>query len=511
MVGAVSPFESVVDRVHECGNISELLKLGSQKEGRKVLQQCFRVKEMLSFHDARPLTGKFRLGFSRNSASGKIVGVVGTFFLCAVVAFSGCGRNNMVSQPQSADRGSKKNSLSVFYSGENVNLVAAIENLGDVFMREHADIELKFENTGTGIYTEALKVKEATDEFPDVLEIQDPYTFQKAGKLGEIPLSVSSLVDRPVTIDGKVYAVPLYSTTEGIIYNQILFNRYKLSEPKTYQEFLDLCGKLKSVGITPLAIGGNNSKSLNCWLNYFFQTDVIAKMPDWQNKRARREASFQDSQPLQMLQDYKTLMSSPYILEDSVDMNDNQLASKLIDGQFAMMYTDPSLLPQIIEAYPEAAELAQSLESGTASASQTKCRVGWFFLPDQCGNPVAIRRIGAQWAISSDCAKNAEKKAAAALFLGDLFSTDNYRKVLQVMYAIPSTKAAILYPAAGVQQRLLVSYRYAAKSEAYFGNNETPEWFAQSIDGVLKSLATNAISVKSAAKKLDTLWNHNED
>jgi ABC-type glycerol-3-phosphate transport system substrate-binding protein len=478
---------------------------------RENQKKGFQVKWMLLFHDTQPSTEKLRLKISRNQASGKIGSTIGLFFLCAMVVFTGCGQDRRVSSPQSADQSNKKISLKVFCSGENVNWVAAIENLGDIFMREHSDIELEFENTGTGIYTEALKVKEATDEFPDILEIQDPYTFQKAGKLGEIPLSVSNLVDRPVTINGKVYAVPLYSTTEGIIYNQVLLNRYKLSEPKTYQEFLGLCRQLKSVGVTPLAIGGNNSKSLNCWLNYFFQTDVIAKIPDWQNKRDHKEVSFQDPQPVQMLQDYRALMSSPYILEDSVDMNDNQLVSKLIDGQFAMMYTDPSLLPQIIDAYPAAAEPAQSTGSGTASGSQTKCRVGWFFLPDQHGNPIAVSRIGAQWAISSDCAKNTGKKGAAAQFFEYLLSADHYRKALQVMYAVPSTKTAILYPAAGVQQRLLVSYRYAAKSEAYFGNNETPEWFTQSIDSILKSIATNAISVKGAAKKLDTIWDHNEN
>ena len=475
---------------------------------RKIIRvrTCIITNLWIGSYKAIGVRGLSMFHGTSTSVAGKIRRAMVFLLFCALVFSSGCGQRQSVSPSrQSSNQDSRKIQLKVLYSGENVNWVAAIENLGDVFMREHPNIDLKLGNTGVDNYTEALKVKEATDEFPDILEIQDPYMFQRAGKLGEMPSSVSSLVEHPVAINGKIYAIPLYFTTEGIIYNQVLFQRYHLSKPKTYQEFISLCTKLKSSGVTPLAVGGTNSKSLNCWFDYFFRTDVIADIPNWQEKRNQKAVSFRDPRPVQMIQDYKTLMASPYVLEDSINMNDNQLVSKLIDSQFAMMYAEPSLLPQIIDAYPEAAEP----EQGNASQdSRIKCRVGWFFMPDRDGNPVAVNRCGAQWAISGDCAKNEGKEKATAQFFEFFFSTDCYRKVLQVMYAVPSTKAAILYPAAGVQQKLLVSYRYAAKSETYFGNNETPEWFIQSLEGVLKYAAMNTSNVKSVCEKLDAIWDH---
>ena len=444
----------------------------------------------------------------------KIYKVFGILLLCAVIGLSGCGQKQTVADQknpqQKQAQPEKQVSLSILYSGENVNWVATIEDLAESFMREHPNIVLNMETSDTGIYTETLKVKEATDEFPDIFEIQDPYTFQQAGKLGEMPASVSNLVVNPVTIGGKVYAVPLYTTTYGIIYNQVLFKKYNIREPKTYDDFLKLCEQLKSLGVTPLAVGGSDSDDLNYWLNYFFQSDVISNTPDWQEKRNQKQVSFQNAAPVKMMQDYKSLMTSPYILEDSINMNDNQLVSKLIDGDTAMIYAGTSMLSQIIDAYPEAGESDKNTLGEDLLDSQVKCRVGWFFMPDKKGDSVAVNKCGAQWAISKDCEQNIDKRDAAALFLQYFYSTINYRKALQVMYAIPTTKEAILYPAAGVQQRLLVNYRYAAKSESYFGNNETPEWFTASMNQVLKSVATDAMSVGSAVKKLDAIWDDNE-
>lgn len=444
----------------------------------------------------------------------KICKIMEILLLCSIIGFSGCGQKQNISDKGASEQNQvqseKKVNLSILYSGENVNWVATIEDLSESFMREHPNIVLNIETSDTGIYTETLKAKEATDNFPDIFEIQDPYTFEQAGKLGRIPMSVSNLVDNPVTIDGEIYAVPLYTTTYGIIYNQVLFKKYNIREPKTYEDFLNLCKKLKSSGVTPLAVGGSDSENLTYWINYFFQADVISNKSDWQKRRNQKQVSFQDSASVKMMQDYKSLMTSPYVLEDSINMNDNQLASELINGNTAMIYAGTSMLSQIIDAYPEAGESDKNTLGEDIPDSQVKCRVGWFFMPDNSGKSVAVNKCGAQWAISKDCEKDVEKQKAAASFLEYFYTTINYRKALQVMYAIPTTKEAILYPAAGVQQRLLVNYRYAAKSESYLGNNETPEWFTAPMNKVLKSVATDVMSVGSAVKKLDAIWDDDE-
>lgn len=98
-----------------------------------------------------------------------------------------------------------------------------MEELCEDFMKKYPSITINMEYSSSQSYTEELKAKEATDEFPDVFEIENPYMFESAGKLGVINQEIGNLVEKPIIIDNKIYALPFYSTSYGIVYNQILF------------------------------------------------------------------------------------------------------------------------------------------------------------------------------------------------------------------------------------------------------------------------------------------------
>ncbi|KOG32030.1 extracellular solute-binding protein [Streptomyces resistomycificus] len=61
----------------------------------------------------------------------------------------------------------------------------------------------------------------------------------------------------PYLLDEKVYGIPFDMGMIGFWYNKALFKRAGVSEPPTtWTGFLDAVGKLKSAGITPLALAG---------------------------------------------------------------------------------------------------------------------------------------------------------------------------------------------------------------------------------------------------------------
>lgn len=432
-------------------------------------------------------------------------------FLTLILGLTACGAKHRPETEEQAETVAAQEEtihLSVLYPCEDINWVATIEEAGEEFMREYPHIILDMEPSDTGIYTENLKIKEAVDDFPDLFEIKDPSMFAEAGKLGEIPDGISALVENPVTIQGKVYAVPLFTSTYGIVYNQVYFKKYNLPVPKSYSEFLNVCNSLKRHGITPLAVGGSRKDNLNYLFNYFFQTEVLAENPDWQQQRTRGEVFFQDEDCIRMLQKYKEFMNSGYLLEDSINMNNNQLITEFVEGNTAMIYTGPWMFTQISDAYPQAMESDKNPlgEELNEEEDQAKCRIAWFFMPDADGNPVAIRESEAEWAISRECAQDEKKLEAATLFFEYFYQTVHYRKTLQSMYAIPTTKEAVLYPAAAIQQKLLVDYRYADKSDSYLGNNETPEGFQTKLYKILYSLAADTMSAEQAAQRLDEVW-----
>lgn len=430
--------------------------------------------------------------------------------ICGVI-LTGCqsgqtGSSTAGKAGETAKKEEKTTTLNIFYSGEDAKWVSTMEELRESFMSEYPHIELNMAHSEAGIYTEDLKVREATDDFPDIFELQNPYTFWKAEKLGELPLEVTDLVEEPVLIEGKAYAAPSYTTSYGIIYNQVIFKKYGLEVPKTFEDFQKICSVLADHGVTPLAVGGSKSDNLSYWLNYFFQTDVISRIPDWQEKRNEGKVSFQGAEAKQMLKDYQTLMSGKYILEDSVNMNDNQIVSQMIEGNIAMMYTGPWMFSQIIDAYPDAVSSDKDSLGEKLEIDPVTCRVGWFFMPDEEGNPVVINESGAEWGISGECAEDREKREAMITFFQYFYRKSVYKDVLQSMYAIPSTKEAVMYASPGVQQGLLVDYRYAVKTASYLGSNQTPEGFDVAMYKMLKSVATGVMSVDTAAAKLDESW-----
>ncbi len=55
--------------------------------------------------------------------------------------------------------------------------------------------------------------------------------------------------------DGKVYALPTTQTVACLFYNKDIFQKYKLTEPKTYDDLLNIVKVLKDNGVTPFALG----------------------------------------------------------------------------------------------------------------------------------------------------------------------------------------------------------------------------------------------------------------
>ena len=52
-------------------------------------------------------------------------------------------------------------------------------------------------------------------------------------------------------VDGKIYGVPLHLSSWVVFYNNKLFDQAKITPPKTWDELMAACVKLKAAGITP--------------------------------------------------------------------------------------------------------------------------------------------------------------------------------------------------------------------------------------------------------------------
>ena len=71
-----------------------------------------------------------------------------------------------------------------------------------------------------------------------------------------------------VTFNGKQYAVPYSYYQWGIYYRKDIYEANGISIPKTYDEFLDNCKKLKAKGIASVAIGTKYLWTAAGWFDY---------------------------------------------------------------------------------------------------------------------------------------------------------------------------------------------------------------------------------------------------
>src|SRR5258708_38752401 len=149
----------------------------------------------------------------------------------------------------------------------------------DKFKKANPDVDLKV----TYITEEAYKVQMggwlATDP-PDVVSWHDGERmayYPQRGLLDDLSsdwhkngwVQQYASVKEASTYKGKQYAAPLGYDAYGFFYRKDLFEKAGIKgEPKTWDEFLDACKKLKASGGAPIAVAARDSWTLAAWFDY---------------------------------------------------------------------------------------------------------------------------------------------------------------------------------------------------------------------------------------------------
>jgi raffinose/stachyose/melibiose transport system substrate-binding protein len=110
-----------------------------------------------------------------------------------------------------------------------------------------------------------LKAEMAAGNPPKIFDLfggPDTQNYQKAGHLldltpilAELGLSDKFIDLGEFTVDGKIYGLPRSGYVEGVFYNKKMFADAGVGIPKTWDEFLAACEKLKAKNYVPIAMG----------------------------------------------------------------------------------------------------------------------------------------------------------------------------------------------------------------------------------------------------------------
>ncbi len=379
-------------------------------------------------------------------------------------------------QPQ--DETQPQRVLTLVYAFQNSKWNACVEELVRRFEEEHPDIDIqcdiRYENR---VYEDALNMLAARDQLGDVMQIKEPYGWAKNGLLAPIPEELASVASPSCVVDGTCYGLCALGTTTGIVYNKAIFRDLGLSTPSDYNEFINLCETIKSAGISPLGLGGEDLWHLEYWLNHFLRADVLSREPDFLALCSAGERDWSDPLISEMFLHLEELFRRGYVDERWPATPDTALAYHLSNGNIAMVFSGPWL------AF-EAMDLDPGLE------------LGWFYVPDTAGNTVAGESLDVFWTITADCAEDPQRYADAAAFLEFFYSDTIYDEIYSAMAGFPTVSEAETAASDSPIMNEVNMARAAADNRisAYVGDENTPPGFEKKLLTALLRMYSGQLS-----------------
>ncbi|MBV9539243.1 MAG: extracellular solute-binding protein [Acidisphaera sp.] len=129
------------------------------------------------------------------------------------------------------------------------------------FEAEHPNIHVDLQEMPSPVYVPRMNTALAAGEAPDIIAINAGPDLAAAGRAGYMidltgKLDVSSLTPAGLAASksgDKMFGVPIMGYfTVALYYNRDIFDRQKLTPPKTWDEFFDTSKALKAKGISPV-------------------------------------------------------------------------------------------------------------------------------------------------------------------------------------------------------------------------------------------------------------------
>jgi raffinose/stachyose/melibiose transport system substrate-binding protein len=142
------------------------------------------------------------------------------------------------------------------------------------YQAAHTNVTIDMQVIPDEQFTQLIKTRFATGDYPDVYLDN----FGQIAQMYKIPdtlvdLSKETWVKRLMTTNGvtdggKIYGLPMVGvpSIEGVVYNKDVFAKVGVSVPKTWDEMLAACDKIKKAGITPVEITAKDNWTVGMWV-----------------------------------------------------------------------------------------------------------------------------------------------------------------------------------------------------------------------------------------------------
>ncbi|MFW5799696.1 MAG: ABC transporter substrate-binding protein, partial [Spirochaetota bacterium] len=145
----------------------------------------------------------------------------------------------------------------------------------------------------------------------------------------------------------NIYILPFNYDWWSIYYNKTIFNRYNLSPPKNWEDFMGVCNVLRLRGVPPVALGTKDSDMILWWFDYI---NIKMNGIDFHRQLIKGEIPFTDEKVVNVFKQIRTMADKRYFIEDSSQYTEKEAAT-LIYKKDAGMYLSGQFIKKLVEAY----------------------------------------------------------------------------------------------------------------------------------------------------------------
>lgn len=276
----------------------------------------------------------------------------------------GCGQNNNEPSASSASASpsvspsvpasasaepSNDEEVTLTVSLMSSDWIDAAQEIMTKFTEKYPNIKIDFSQVPNDTNAEFLQPKAAANALPDLMTIDGgSFGAQLAdnGLLADLSgtdaakNTIEGLKTVFTSSSGKLFGIAGGLSTALIYYNKELFEQAGITEmPQTWEQFLDMCEKLKQAGITPLIVAGGDGTVNNTVWSAGFATNVVGKDPDAVKKIADGTFNFNTPEYADIFAKYKTLYDKGYLIKGVTSLQYSQGTDEFLQGKAAMTFS----------------------------------------------------------------------------------------------------------------------------------------------------------------------------
>lgn len=281
--------------------------------------------------------------------------LAGLTVICAVTALVGCSNSS-----ESGD----KFTLRIAQGSPGEEVAKVWEQVKDKYQEKYPNVKVELIIQDTDMYQtiglpNLLNGKNAPDlyfEWPGErlkTRVKDGFAADLTEALKQDGLK--DMFDagdfKGMAIDGKTYMIPTASDVTNVMwYNKKMFKDLALEAPKTWDEFMAVCAKLKAAKITPIASGNKDLWPAGNW-----NAHVLSRVVGEQAYADAMELKIPFNSPdfVKGMNAMKQLWDNKYINDSVNGINDTEGSVLFFNGEAAMYPIGSWLVAMAEDAKPD--------------------------------------------------------------------------------------------------------------------------------------------------------------